>query len=375
MSNIIKLILIIIVIAVASSLVTYALTGAFGSNPVKEAQQEATAAVIFAQMTPSPLPTAPNTTPTLSYQEIALTQLSIQQTQGAEQQAREEAQRAEQQAREETLRLTEQANELALEREQLRVEQAAIRATNDERERVATAESDRLTAIAMQDLQTASARDLLTQQAIQTAGANTAIALATEGAGTSIAATSTALIAPTTNALALQQAEIDLAIRQEELRQAELARERQEIKNMADAVLPWTLTVAVIGVLGVAIFIFLRVRAVETDERGYPKIIITRLANGRTLYTKPALMPAANTIVHKNGQVEVVDTPTQNAVTERAQIVEGIKALPPYLSGTGRKMLETMVGGKRADGRIIIGNGELKSDIEEADVRLLEDES
>jgi len=375
MSNIIKLILIIIVIAVASSLVTYALTGAFGSNPVKEAQQEATAAVIIAQMTPSPLPTASNMTPTLSYQEIALTQLSIQQTQGAEQQAREEAQRAEQQAREETLRLTEQANELALEREQLRVEQAAIRATNDERERVATAESDRLTASAMHDLQTASARDLLTQQAIQTAGANTMIALATEGAGTSIAATSTALIAPTTNALALQQAEIDLAIRQEELRQAELARERQEIKNMADAVLPWTLTVAVIGVLGVAIFIFLRVRTVETDERGYPKIIITRLANGRTLYTKPALMPAANTIVHKNGQVEVVDTPTQNAVTERAQIVEGIKALPPYLSGTGRKMLETMVGGKRADGRIIIGNGELKSDIEEADVRLLEDES
>jgi hypothetical protein len=122
------------------------------------------------------------------------------------------------------------------------------------------------------------------------------------------------------------------AIRLEgESRQVELAVERQEIKNTADAVLPWLIVLAVLAIGAGLAYFATRFRMVKRNPDGTLDIPLLRGKNGWTVL-EPARLPMFGATIRDDGVIEYQapdDTAEQSEVTRRDQAAIAMRALPP----------------------------------------------
>jgi hypothetical protein len=122
------------------------------------------------------------------------------------------------------------------------------------------------------------------------------------------------------------------AIRLEgESRQIELAVARQEIKNTADAVLPWAIVIIILLILAGLAYFTTRFRMVKRNPDGSVDIPLLRGDRGWTVL-QPSRLPMFGATIRDDGVIEYQapeDTEEQSETTRRDQIVEAMRALPP----------------------------------------------
>ena len=122
------------------------------------------------------------------------------------------------------------------------------------------------------------------------------------------------------------------AIRLEgENRQVQLAVERQEIKNTADAVLPWAIVLIILAIVAGLAYFATRFRMVKRNPDGTVDIPMLRGDKGWTML-QPARLPMFGATIRDDGIIDYQapeDTKEQAEVTRRDQGVEAVRALPP----------------------------------------------
>ena len=139
------------------------------------------------------------------------------------------------------------------------------------------------------------------------------------------------------------------AIRLEgESRQIQLAVERQEIKNKADAILPWTLVIAALIIAGALAYMGGQFREIRHNPDGTMNLPFLRTKTGWTLL-RPDLLPMpAAAISRDSGVVEYqpTDNDEQAEVTRRAQAVLALRALPPGRERQALQIASETFGGQ-----------------------------
>ncbi|RPI95392.1 MAG: hypothetical protein EHM40_03320 [Chloroflexi bacterium] len=359
MGSIIKGIGIVLLFALAISMVTFALSGSFNS-PVKDAQQQATAAVIFARMTPSPSATSPFTTPTMSLYELGLTEIAQREDAAA--------------AREQQLldlQLTKDANDLALEREKLQVEKLSIQATADEKSRLLIAEADNKTAVAYDQMRTAQAADTRTAVAVGTQGAETQSAISTHAVQTSIAATNTAPAIWT-------QTSLDNRIKEAQAKEVELALQRTQVTNFVKAWGPWALLLACTYVGSTIGIQWVKTRTHARDDHGRTPTIQKETKDG-TILVNPDQLETGLVKIGRDGAViryAPMDQQEQTNINRGRSVADIVGQLPPSYGPTGKALAEKFFGVKTNNQpRLFVrGDGSLAPAMDEADDRMLQEE-
>lgn len=329
------IILVGLTLITVSIIVGFATWSLASDNAVKDARDQATAAVIYAQMTPSMMPSlTPYGTPTISPYEVGLTQfVSAPLTQ---------------QANEERLALTKDANELALEREKLRVAQAAIQATADEKNRQATVTADSKTAIAYNDMQTSQASSQKTAIAASTHAVETAVAATRYAGETSVAAVKTERIAPTHDMLTLQADRVVQTAEAGEAMQVKLAVERTQWTNLLIAFGPWAFLAAIAYVAGRGFSTWVKTRTHSRDEHGRRQAFQRELPDGGVIYMQPEQLETGIVKVTGDGNViryGPIDKQEQSNINRGNQIADIVAALPAGYAQTGKNLLSKFAGG------------------------------
>ena len=135
------------------------------------------------------------------------------------------------------------------------------------------------------------------------------------------------------------------AIRLEgESRQIELAVERQQIKNKADAILPWTLVIAALIVAGGMAYSASKIKEFKRNPDGTFNLPALQDKKGGWTIFRPDLLPMFGASIGNDGVIDYQapeDREEQAEVTRRSQAVEAVRALPP---GRERQALEITNG-------------------------------
>jgi hypothetical protein len=331
-----------------------ATNAALGTPPPPKYQ---TAAAIYLNLTLTSTPTAvPYGAPTMSMIDFSYTQIAYQQGLNLTQDVNQK-----------NMVYTQQANDLAMEQQKLAVERASIQATRDANYLNKTATADANTAIAYQDMMTAQSANTATAQANET-----------KAASTMIASTTTALAAPIHDAWTQTAVAGEIRIQEAEAQQVELARDRQIIKNFGDAVLPWTLTVIALFLIGLLAYIYLQTRIFTRDEYGRTPAIMKTLPNGDTVYTRLELLTGPHVRITKLGEIitpEPADRAEQSDVTRRAQVTEAIASLPLPYARNAQGMMKSEFGGGSSNPSVqILSEARALSPVlDEAESKLLEE--
>lgn len=318
--------------------------------------QTLAATALNLRLTSTPAPTQNmNWTPTMNFQQFSSTQAAQVQNNA----------------------LTAQVQQQQYEMQKLQAEQAAEQARL-----AAQAHSDQMTA------QAAAIALESTQSAEGTKVANTAIAQATateralvmQAAGTGTAAVLTAVVQPTMDILTLQAARIVQTVEAGEAEKVALAVRRQTMKNTFDAFLPWTLTIALAYVFGRGFATWVKTRTHARDEHGRTPTITRELPDGGVIMMLPDQMETGVTKVTGDGSVvryAPMDKEEQSHINKGRMIAEIVGQLPAGLPEAGKNLLTKFAGPQNAvPARIIVkGDGSLRAAIEEADQRLITEET
>jgi hypothetical protein len=324
---------------------------------VKDAEAQATAAVIIAQMTPVATVTPISVgTPTMSMQDIGLTQLAYQQLLDREAETRKENALG-----------TQAANEQAVKMQELRVQQAAIKATSDAAYLKAEEAAAAKTQVAYSNLMTA-----------QKADAITAIVAETQAVQTQVAAQATAKFQPTadmwTTTAVVQEAEI----KQGEVEKVNLAVKRQTSTNMLTAFGPWGF-LFVLGYIGARGFqTYVKTRAHPRDEHGRTQTFQRELPDGGVVIVRPEQLETGIVKVTSDGNViryEAMDKQEQSDINRRNQITEAIAALPMPYARNAQGMMKSEFGGASTNPSVKILNDAraLSPVLDEAEAKLVEE--
>lgn len=318
--------------------------------------------------TPSAMPTSvPYGTPTMSMMEFSYTQVAYQQNMSLTQSANQQY-----------IALTQQANDLAVEREKLQVAQASIRATTDAGYLNATSTAAVQTAIAYEAMMTAQFENTATAQALAVQGTQTAFALGTQAANTAVAAQSTAKAQPTTDMWTMTAIAQEVAIKQGQVDDVNLAVKRQTARNMWDAFLPWTITLGCAYVLGRGFQTWVKTRTHSRDEHGREQTFQRELPDGSVVFVKPAQLETGIVKVTNNGEVvryAPMDKQEQSDITRRAQITDAIAVLPMPYARNAQGMMKTEFGNGMGNPSVQILNEAraLSPVLEEAESKLVEE--
>jgi hypothetical protein len=320
--------------------------------PAKYQTLAATALNLYLPSTPMPTQNM-NWTPTMNFQQFSATQAAQVQNNA----------------------LTAQVQQQQYEMDKLKAEQAAEQARL-----AAQAHSDQMTS------QAAAIELQSTQSAEGTKVANTAIAQATateramvmQAAGTGTAAVLTAVVQPTMDSLTLQAARIVQTVEAGEAEKVALSVRRQTMKNTFDAFLPWTLTLVLAYVFGRGFQTWVKTRPHARDEHGRTPTITRELPDGGVIFMLPDQMETGVVKITGDGSVvryAPMDKEEQSHINKGKMIAEIVGQLPAGQTDAGKNLLQKFaVPQTTAPARIVVsGNGDLKSAIEEADQRLLEE--
>jgi len=271
--------------------------------------------------------------------------------------------------------MTAQVQQQQFEMQKLKAEQEAEQARI-----IAQQHSDQMTA------QAAAIALQSTQSAEGTRVANTAIAQATaterafvmNNNATGTAAVLTAVVQPTMDILTLQAARIVQTVEAGEAEKVALAVQRQQGKNVWDTYLPWTLTLALAYVFGKGFSTWVKTRVHARDEHGRAQNFTRELSDGGVVVVKPDQMETG--IVKITGSGDVIryapmDKEEQSHINKGNILAEIVGQLPAGMQEAGKNILSKFTGGPATQpGRIIVrGDGSLRTSIEEADQKLLEE--
>jgi hypothetical protein len=316
-------------------------------TPPPEALQTAASIHLQVTMTPTPTITPIPGTPTMGVQEWLATQA----------------------AEERFVSMTQQANDLAFEREKIAATEQAVAAVETQR----AVEEQQKIVYANQTAQAEATQDYATAFAAATATESAHIMLAAQGTAAAVATES---VAPTHAMWTATAISIQIRINEGQARGVELATERQEAKNLADALLPWALVIVVFAVLANAITKYVRVRPFKRDEFGREQTLY--IQNGPvTQVLKPELMTGPVMRLRDDGVVDlpVVSDPAEQAdTTRRAQLVEAIAALPDTHAPQAPKMLSGEYSGKSPSRIRVRGDQALGGVMQEVDGLLVEED-
>lgn len=330
----------IIIFGLAFLLLAAASVGSGQSDPLTPALNQAqtnlavgaqaTAAVIYRQMTPSVTATpTPNGTPTPNLAMIALT--AAAQEQAAQLQAEREKAKLDQEV------------ELA----KIAAEQEALRLSF-----TATAAYDATQfALAMQATQTQTVKDNI-------AGTKTATAVYAADIQTQTAIP------------IIQTVEWANAVKVAEAANAYSA--SIYTRTFAPTFVIIVLSVAMIF----ALFKWLEVRTIPRDEAQRNKTLTIHHRNGTTVANQDRI-PGGLFTVSKDGTVIIhqADREEQSRTVERAQWVDVLQALPPGREREAGKIMNNILGRSSQPQRFsLLGDGSLKSVLHEADDLMMEDE-
>jgi len=261
--------------------------------------------------------------------------------------------------------LTKQASELAVQAEKAKADQASINATMQASKMNATSTAGVATAQAYNGMETAWA-----------VGTATSYMQATQGAATTTAGVATAAQAPTSAIWTAEAVEREARIQEAEVQNVELARDRQNTKNFADAVLPWTLTVISLFLIGRGLFEYLKNRIVTRDEHGKMPTVMRQLPDGSMAITRLDLLPSPTAVIKPNGEIIIQEaSQDQSDVTRRVQITEAISALPIPYARNAPAMMKTEFGNGAGTPSVKIINDAraLSPVLEEAEATLAEE--
>ena len=156
-------------------------------------------------------------------------------------------------------------------------------------------------------------------------------ATATERSWQATATTDAQLHALEVDAMITQQAAD--AIRLEgESAQIQLAVQRQQIKNKADAILPWTLVIAAIIIAGAWMYSASKYKEASRNPDGTYNLPLLRSRAGWTVL-RPELLPVGAAVIDaEEGTVAYQgyeDAELQTETTRRSQATDALRALPP----------------------------------------------
>ena len=320
-----------------------------GVEPPPQYQTKAAEYGYILPMTPTIIPTPKpnqNWTPTMSFYDYSGTQVAQQQA----------------------INSTQDAQKLELEREKLAAEERARQEAED-------AKYAQETAVAYGQQQTAEARVFFGQQtanAESTQMMNTVVAQATATSGwitaaavtavyhdgqTQVAAQSTNAVLPT-HAIWTQNAVYAVqTIEAGEAAKVELAVRRQNMKNVFDALLPWTIVVGAIIILARGFGEWVKTRIHSRDEHGAVPFIQLKTNSGDTIMVKPEDLETGLLKIGKDGSViryEPQDPREQSDIKRRNQAVEAIRALPTPYANTAGKIITSEFSSTHA--RVTMGN-------------------
>lgn len=303
--------------------------------------------------TPTPTPN-PHWTPTMSAMEWGATQAAQVQNNA----------------------MTSQAQQQAFEMEKLQAEQAAKNSEN-------TAVAARSTAVAYSLQQTAEARVAIENTSV----ASTSIAaIATNDyvhrvndQNTAVAAAATNAVLPTHAIWTQNAVYVIQTVEQGNAEKVALAVKRQETKNILDALLPWTLVVIAVYVLGKGLFKWLRQRVHQRDEHGRQPLITIEDDAGNTNIIKPEILPKAITSISATGAVrayELTSGEEQADINRRNQAVDALAVLPTPYAQQGTKIMNAEFG-RGTPPRVNIGTSgtpDMRAVLDEIDSKLIEDQ-
>jgi len=325
---------------------------ALGTLPPKSLQ---TAAAIYFDLTMTPTPTiTPTITPypgtaTMGPQEWIATQYAEERIVG----------------------MTQEANKLAFEREKIRATEIAI----GSRETQKAIEEERKIVHANQTAAVKSTQAYATSFAASTATQAQGLIIA---ANNTAAAQATASVEPTHAAWTQTAVSIQVRIDEGQARGVEMSTERQRIKNIADAVLPWSLVLCAFAVLASAVAKYVKVRPFKRDEHGREQTLF--IQNGPvTQVVRPELMSSPVIRLTDEGSVDMPllnDAGEQSDVTRRAQLADVVALMPDSHASQAPKMIAGEYGGNGVSDVPKIrlrGDQALDGVINEIDERLVEE--
>jgi len=308
-----------------------------------------------AALTPTPAP--PSGPPTMSALEFGATQIANQQS----------------------ISMTQQANQMQLEREKMAAEaRAAQQATAAYySEQTAVAYRIEMTAQEKERAMIATAN----AQGTQMMWTAQAAATATQGQkniddnSTAVAGIATSAVLPTHQIWTQAAVYAIQTVEQGEANKVELAVKRQKMKNVFDALLPWTMTVAVMIVVGMGFMQFVKTRVHGRDEHGAVPLLQMRTDNGDTVLVQAENLETGVIKIQKDGAVlryAPMDAQEQSDIKRRNQAVEAIRALPTPYAQTGAKIITSEFSTTHA--RVTVGNpNAIRPALDETEQGLLED--
>jgi hypothetical protein len=138
-----------------------------------------------------------------------------------------------------------------------------------------------------------------------------------------------------------------------ESRQIELAVERQQIKNKADAILPWSLVIVALIIAGTWLYTSSKFREATRNPDGTFNLPMLQDKHGNWKLIKPELLPAAvSSIDVVDGTVSYLlpeNEAEQTEITRRAQGVEALRVLPPGREKQALQIANTVFGDPNAN--------------------------
>ena len=274
--------------------------------------------------------------------------------------------------------LTKQASKDEAEKAKLAAEQAAMRATEKANYLNATMTADARTAQAQVDLQTAVARET------QMYATSFALATATQQAyliyeqRTMVAGEATARVQPTTDMWTTTAIAQEVAIKQGQVEDVKLAVKRQTMKNMFDALLPWTIVLCLSYVGARGFQTWVKTRTHPRDEHGRQQMFQRELSDGSVVFVNPAQLETGIIKVAVDGEViryAPMDKQEQSDITRRSQITDAIAVLPMPYARNAQGMMKTEFGGAIGNPSVQILNEarSLSPVLEEAESKLVEE--
>jgi hypothetical protein len=247
------------------------------------------------------------------------------------------------------------------------------------------AEQARVLAQQHNDLMTSQAREAYLRATAQAEYMRATVAAqATERAfvmsnnATGTAAVQTAMVQPTNDILTLQAARIVQTVEAGEAEKVALAVERTKMNNSLNAYLPWAVTLALAYVFGRGFATYVKTRTHARDEHGRTPTITRELPDGGVVLVRPDQLETGMVKVSGAGDViryAPMDKEEQSHINKGNILAEIVGQLPAGMQDAGKNILSKFTGGAATQpARIIVsGDGSLRTAIEEADQKLLEE--
>jgi hypothetical protein len=275
--------------------------------------------------------------------------------------------------------LTKQAEKNDAEKARLAAEQAAVKATEKAAYLNATMAADRVTAQAQVAQQTAVAMETKMYATSFAQATATQQAFVINQQNTAIAGEATAKVQPEHDMWTQQAIHVVQTVQAGEAKSVDLAVQRTTMVNAMRAWGPWAILIILGYVLGRGFQTYVKTRTHGRDEHGRKQTMQRELPDGGVVFVEPEMLESGILKVTNEGDViryAPMDKEEQSKINRGRSIADIVGQLPIPYAKAGQNLLNKFSGTQTSQpARVTIhGDGRFGPAIEEADMRLLEEE-